>query len=105
MDFINVFSKDLTVKVAKQIKINYYATKLVNGQQHFYNLIYSLKSVELKTLKTYIKTYLANDFIRLSKPFAKALFLLSKSPIVVSNYMSIIEVLHTCLLRMSIFCF
>ena len=40
---------------------------LKEGKQPPYGLIYSLEPVELETLKTYIKTKLANNFICLSK--------------------------------------
>ena len=46
----------------KQTGIYKYAIKLVNSKQPFYGLIYSLDSVELKTLKINIKTRLANSF-------------------------------------------
>ena len=41
--------------------------ELQESQQSLYELIYSLCLVELKTLKTYIKTNLTNGFIRPSK--------------------------------------
>ena len=66
-DFTDIFSPDLVSKVLKYSGINNYAIKLVDCQQLPYEPIYSLKSVELKTLKAYIETNLANGFIRLSK--------------------------------------
>ena len=68
----DVFSPDLTSKLFKYIGINNRAIKLVNGQQILYGLIYSLKPVELEILKAYIKTNLANGFIRTFKSFTKA---------------------------------
>ena len=44
--------------------INKYTIELQDGKQLPYRLIYSLRSVELKTLKTYIKTYLKTKFIQ-----------------------------------------
>ena len=44
--------------------INKHAIKLEDGKQPSYGPIYSLNLVELKTLKTYIKTNLANSFIQ-----------------------------------------
>ena len=41
--------------------------ELQKSEQPLYELIYSLNLVELKTLKTYIKTNLANNFIWLLK--------------------------------------
>ena len=46
---------------------NEHAIKLENGKQPSYGPIYSLDRVELETLKTYIKTNLANSFIQPSK--------------------------------------
>lgn len=38
--------------------------KLIENQQPLYRSIYSLKLLELKTLKTYIKTNLFDGFIK-----------------------------------------
>ena len=55
-------------KLPEHIRINDHGIKLVNGyQQPPYGPIYSLKPVELETLKAYIETNLANKFIKLSK--------------------------------------
>lgn len=54
----------LAFKLFKYIRINYYDIELVDVQQLLYKLIYSLKSVELEILKTYIKINLVNSFIR-----------------------------------------
>ena len=59
-------------RIFSYIKINNHIIKLVNGQQPPYGVIYSLGSIELETLKTYIKTNLANKFIRQSKSPAGA---------------------------------
>ena len=67
LDFVNVFSLDLASKLLKYIGINNHAMKLVDGQQPYYEPIYSLGLVELKTLKAYIKMNLANRFIKPSK--------------------------------------
>ena len=67
-DFADVFSPDLASELSEDTGINDYAIKLVDGcQQPPYGPIYSLKPVELETLKAYIETNLANKFIRLSK--------------------------------------
>ena len=58
----------------EQTKANKYTIKLEERKQPPYKPIYSLGSVELKTSKTYIKTNLANGFIR-------ALKLLASTPI------------------------
>ena len=67
-DFADVFSPDLASELPEHIGINDHAIKLVDGcQQPPYGPIYSLGPVELKTLKAYIETNLANGFIRPSK--------------------------------------
>ena len=71
-DFADIFSPNLASKLSKHIRINDYAIKLVDGQQPPYKPIYSLKSIELKTLKAYIETNLVSKFIRLSKSLANA---------------------------------
>ena len=65
-DFANVFSPYLASELSKHTGINNHAIELVDGQQSTYGPIYSLGPVELETLKAYIKTNLANGFIRLS---------------------------------------
>ena len=70
--FVDVFSLDLVFKLFEHIGINNYTVKLVDGYQPSYGLIYNQEPVELETLKTYIKTNLANKFIRLSKSTADA---------------------------------
>ena len=61
--------------------MNKYTIELKEDKQPLFKFIYSLKPVKLetlKTLKTYIKTILANGFIRSSKSFAGAPFLFDK---------------------------
>ena len=72
-NFTDVFSTDLASELPKHTGINDHAIELVDGcQQPPYGPIYSLKPVELETLKTYINTNPANGFIRLSKSPARA---------------------------------
>ena len=57
LDFADIFSSDLASKLPKHTRINNYAIDLVKSyKQPPYGLIYSLKPVELKTLKVYIET-------------------------------------------------
>ena len=77
-DFADVFFPDLAFELPKHIEINDHVIKLVDSQQLSYGLIYSLKLVELKILKVYIKTNLANSFIRQSKSFLDALIFFDK---------------------------
>ena len=55
--------------------INDHLIDLIDDKQPPYGPIYSLGPVELETLKTYIKTNLANGFIRPSKSSTGALIL------------------------------
>ena len=59
-DFANIFFPELAIALFKYTKINDYAIELIVKQQPLYGPIYSLKLIELKILKTYIKTNLAN---------------------------------------------
>ena len=59
------------VELLKYIRINNYIIKLKKGKQLFFNPIYSLRLVELKILKIYIKTNLTNIFIQLFKFLVK----------------------------------
>lgn len=63
MDYTDVFSPDLVTELPKNTGINEYIIKLVEGKQSLYNSIYSLSFMELKNLKTYIKTHLKTGFI------------------------------------------
>ena len=56
----------------KNTKINKHTIELEESKQPSFGPIYNLNPVELETLKTSIKTNLANSFIRSSKSFASA---------------------------------
>ena len=71
-DFADVFSKKSANVLLERIEANEHAIELKKGKQPPYGPIYSLGPVELKTLKTYIETNLANGFIRASKSLAGA---------------------------------
>ena len=64
-NYINLLSSKLTPKLSKYTCINNNTTKLEKYKQSFYNLIYNLKSIEKEILKAYIKTNIANGFIKL----------------------------------------
>ena len=67
-DFADIFSADLASELPEHTRINDHTIKLVDSyQQPPYGPIYNLGPVELETLKAYIKTNLANGFIRPSK--------------------------------------
>ena len=71
-DFSNVFSEEKVLILPEIIELNQYAIKLQEGQQPPYRPIYSLGLVKFEMLKTYIKTNLANGFIRPLKSPASA---------------------------------
>ena len=60
--------------------MNQHAIILEEGKQSPFRFIYSLGQVELKTLKTYIQTNLANSFIRPSKSPTGASILFDRKP-------------------------
>ena len=55
---------EYAVKLLENTGMNKHIIKMEKNKQPFFELIYSLKSVELETLKTYIENTLANSFIR-----------------------------------------
>ena len=79
-DYKDIFSAENAAEFPKNTEINEHAIKLEEGKQPLFGPIYSLGSVELKILKTYIKTNLANGFIRPSKSPAGALILFDRKP-------------------------
>ena len=79
-DYSNVFSIENAVELLENTEMNKYAIKLEKGKQPLFGPIYSLRLVEVETLKTYIKTNLANGFIRLFKSPARASILFDKKP-------------------------
>lgn len=62
-NYNNVFLVEYVVELSKHTRMNNYSIKLKEGKQLSFSPIYSLEPIELETLKTYIKTNLANDFI------------------------------------------
>ena len=79
-DFANVFFPRLASKLPEYTKIIDHAIELVDDQQPPYGPIYSLRSIELETLKTNIETNLKNGFIRPSKSPAGAPIFFDKKP-------------------------
>ncbi len=80
VDFADVFSPKLTAEFPEHIEINNHAIELMDDWQPPYGPIYSLESVELKTLKAYIENNLVNGFIRPYKSFAWVPILFDKNP-------------------------
>ena len=62
-DYSNFFLVENVAELPKNIRMNKYAIILKKSKQSLFGSIYSLRPVELKTLKTYIETNLANGFI------------------------------------------
>lgn len=62
-DYMHVYLLDLAIELARNISINKYVIELVEEKQLFYGTIDTFTLVELKLLKTYIKTYLKTGFI------------------------------------------
>ena len=79
-DFADVFFPELASELSEHIGINDYAIKLVDDWQPPYGPIYSLRQIKLEILKTYIKTNLANGFIRSSKSIARVSIFFDKKP-------------------------
>ena len=70
-DINDIFLVENAAELPENTGINEHTIKLKKDKQSLFGPIYSLKLVELKILKTYIKTNLANNFIKLFKSSAK----------------------------------
>ena len=79
-DFLDVFSEEKFSILLEATEINQHAIELQEGQQPLYRPIHSLGPVELKLLKTYIETNLANGFIWPSKSPAGVPILFVRKP-------------------------
>ena len=79
-DFPDILLKKLANILSERTGVNEHAIELEKGKQLPYEPIYSLGPIELKTLKTYIETNLANNFIQTSKSLACALILFVRKP-------------------------
>lgn len=66
-NFADIFLLKSAAELSKHTEINNYPIELIDSKQLSYRPMYSLKLVELETLKTYLETNLANSFIRPSK--------------------------------------
>ena len=79
-DYSDVFLAENAAELPENTGINEHAIELEEGKQPPFGPIYSLGPVELEMLKTYIKTNLANGFIRPSKFPAGAPILFDRKP-------------------------
>ncbi len=80
VNFPDVFAPKLVVKLLEYTRINDNAIQWVDDRPAPYGPIYSLRFIELETLKTYIKNNLANGFIKSSKSPAGVSILFDKKP-------------------------
>ena len=65
--FYQCIFKKINQGIIKKTAINEYVIKLVEGKQLFYSLIYSLGLIKFEIIQIYIKTILANSFIKFLK--------------------------------------
>ena len=67
LDFADVFLEKSANILPEQTRVNEHAIELEKGKKLPYKPIFNLKPVEPKTFKTYIKSNLANGFVRTSR--------------------------------------
>ena len=79
-NYSNIFLAENTIKLLENTGINEHTIKVEEGKQLFFEPIYNLGSIKLEMLKIYIKTNLANGFIRPSKSPANASILFNQKP-------------------------
>lgn len=91
-DFAHIFSPEFTAKLSGHIKMNDVDVNFIDGKQLFYGLLYSLKPIKLETLMMYIKTNLANGFIKTCQSLIDAWFLLFESLMAISTCLLINKV-------------
>lgn len=77
LDYTNIFLPKFMIKLRKYNN-NYYIIKLEKNKQSYYDLIYSMRLIELETLKTHIKINFTNSFIWYSKFFINTLILFNQ---------------------------
>ena len=92
-NYSNVFLAENAAELPDNIGINEYDIEMEESKQPPFGLIYNLGPIELKTLKTYIKTNLANGFIWPSKSPVRAPFFWIRSQIKAYAFVWIIGVL------------
>ena len=79
-DFADIFLSKLAIELPKHMESYNHTIELMDNSQLLYSLIYSLRPVELETLKAYVKNNLTNSFIRLFKsPIGASIFFDRKS--------------------------
>lgn len=71
-DYNNVFLAKNAAKLLEYTRITNHVSKLKEDKQSPFGLIYNLRLMKFKTLKTYIKVNLANGFLQSFKSPARA---------------------------------
>ena len=79
-DYSDIFLAENAAELPENTGTNKYAIKLEEGKQPPFGPIYSLGSIKLETLKTYIETNLVNRFIHPSKSPAGAPIFFDRKP-------------------------
>ena len=79
-NYTDIFWSELAAELLEHTGINNHTIELEDSKQPPYGPIYSLGPVELETLKAYIKTNLANSFIRPFKSPAGAAIFFNHKP-------------------------
>ena len=103
-DYSNIFSVENAAELPENTGMNKHVIKLEESKQQSFGSIYNLEPVKLETLKTYIKTNLANSFIRPSNSPAGAPILLTRSQIDVCVFAWIIGVSTIYSSKINIYC-
>lgn len=80
LNCVEVIFLELAMELPEHREMNNHTIHLIEGKQPPYERIYSLESLELKSLKTYIKSSLANSFIRLFKSVLSVSILFVQKP-------------------------
>lgn len=78
LDYANIFFRNLVIELPEYTRINNHVTNFVEKNKLRYSKIYSLQSVELKTLKTKIEFYINTKFIFSSNSLANATILFNE---------------------------
>ena len=76
--YSNIFSTENPIKFPENTRINEHVIELERDKQLIFGSIYSLELVKLETLKTYIKTNLANGLVQPFKSPVRASILFDK---------------------------
>lgn len=69
-EYADIFQPNIAMESPEHTSDNNHGLNLMKDKSLPYNLIYSLDLEKLETMKTYIKTYLKKEFIRLFQPLA-----------------------------------